>query len=82
MEPTQDKYLELTNLDCLQIFTCYQGLKVAAESDGKMHLTNPRLVRNAATHWLGRVGIKAGPRTPWKTLYWNFASAFGEVIKR
>lgn len=81
-ENENNGYISLTEGDCLQIFTCYLGLKVAAQSDGKMHLTNPRLVRSAALYWLGRVGIKATNRTRWQTLFDAFKAAFAEVIVR
>jgi hypothetical protein len=80
MEPTQYR-IELTQGDRLQLFTCLQGLKVASESNGQMHLTHPRLVRSCAIHWLGRIGIKATSRTRWNTLYLTFKHHFGEVSK-
>lgn len=81
-ENSNNGFLSLTEGDCLQIYTCYLGLRTAAESKGQMHLTNPRIVRSCAIHWLGKVGIKATSRTRWETLLTAFRAAFAEVICR
>jgi hypothetical protein len=79
--PPRQVTLTLTQGDRLQLFMTLQGLKVASESKGQMHLTNPRLVRASAIRWLDKVGVKATSRTRWETLHATFKQIFGEVIR-
>jgi hypothetical protein len=45
-----------------------------------MHLTNPRLVRRCAHHWLTLVGFKVTNRTRWATLLEMFESTIGKAM--
>lgn len=62
----------------LEVFTCRMALRLAAESKGKMHLTNPVLVRRSATRLLTAIGVQGiTNRTRWETLHKAFEASFG-----
>ena len=65
----------------LQVITCRMALKMAAESNGKMHLTNPVLVRRIATQMLTALGVQGVTnRTRWKTLHDAFEATIGKEL--
>ena len=67
----------------MQVITCRMALKVAEESNGKMHLTNPVLVRKTATQMLTAVGVQGiTPRTKWKTLFDVFEQTIGKELDK
>lgn len=74
------KHLILTQADQMQLFTLRMGLRMVAESNGRMHLTRPALVRRCALLWLGKAGFKVSNRTRWATLNEMFESTFGKVM--
>lgn len=79
MENPPSRIIQINGSDRLALFVTLQGLQVATESNGQMHLTNPRLVRASAIRWLDKVGYKATNRTRWATLYEAFKQYFGEA---
>ena len=65
----------------LQVITCRMALKMAAESNGQMHLTNPVLVRRIATQMLTALGVQGVTnRTRWKTLHDAFEATIGKEL--
>jgi len=67
-----------TSFNRLEIITCRMALKMAAESKGKMHLTNPALVRRSATRLLTAAGWDGiNSRTKWELLHKAFEQSFG-----
>jgi len=62
----------------IELITCRMALKMAAKSKGKMHLTNPVLVRRSATRLLTAIGVEGiTSRTRWETLHNTFEATFG-----
>jgi hypothetical protein len=74
------KHITLTQSDRFQLFTLRMGLRTAVQSEGRMHLTNPVLVRRCANHWLTLVGFKVTNRTRWATLLEMFESTIGKAM--
>jgi hypothetical protein len=65
----------------MEVFTCRMALRMAAQSKGKMHLTNPVLVRRTATRLLTAIGVQGiTNRTRWETLHATFEATFGVQI--
>ena len=74
------KHIVLTPSDRMQIFTLRMGLRTVVQSEGRMHLTNPVLVRRCANLWLTKVGFKVTNRTRWATLLEMFESTIGKAM--
>ena len=74
------KHIVLSPSDRMQIFTLRMGLRTVVQSEGRMHLTNPRLVRRCAIHWLTLVGFKVTNRTRWATLLEMFEASIGKAM--
>jgi hypothetical protein len=74
------KHITLTQSDRFQLFTLRMGLRTVVQSEGRMHLTNPRLVRRCAIHWLTLVGFNVTNRTRWATLLEMFESTIGKAM--
>ncbi len=73
--------MKTTTLNMLQVITCRMALKMAAQSNGKMHLTNPVLVRRTATEMLTAIGVKGiTNRTRWQTLFDAFEATNGKEL--
>lgn len=74
------KHIVLDQSDRLQLFTLRQGLRMVVRTEGRMHLTNPVLVRRCAIHWLTQVGFKVTNRTRWATLLEMFEGSLGKML--
>jgi len=69
---------ESQSFNKIEVITCRMALKMAAKSKGKMHLTNPVLVRRSATRLLTAIGVEGiTSRTRWETLHNTFEATFG-----
>lgn len=80
---TQPKHTHMTtqSFNHMEVFTCRMALRLASESKGKMHLTNPVLVRRTATRLLTAIGVQGiTNRTRWETLHQTFEATFGVQI--
>lgn len=64
----------------MQVFTTRLALRSWKESNGQMHLTNPRLVKRSAVSLLSSLGYPATARTRWETLYNWFEESFGKQM--
>ena len=64
----------------MQVFTTRLALRSWKESEGKMHLTNPRIVKRSAVSLLNAIGYPATARTRWQTLYTWFEESFGKQM--
>ena len=74
------KHIVLQPSDRIQLFTLRQGLQMVVRTEGRMHLTNPVLVRRCAIHWLTQVGFKVTNRTRWATLLEMFEGSLGKAM--
>lgn len=72
--------ITLSHADRIQLFTLRQALRLVVKTEGRMHLTNPAIVRRAALVWLAKVGSKANTRTRWATLLSEFEATFGRAM--
>ena len=64
----------------MQVFTTRLALKTWKESEGRMHLTNPAIVKRSAVSLLTALGYPATNRTRWETLYTWFEESFGKQM--
>lgn len=64
----------------MQVFTTRLALRSWKESNGQMHLTNPRLVKRSAVSLLSTLGYPVTARTRWETLYNLFEESFGKQM--
>lgn len=77
-QPNPKNNMSTQSFNSMEVFTCRMALRMAAESKGKMHLTNPRLVRRSATRLLTAIGVQGVTnRTRWETLHQTFEATFG-----
>ena len=77
--PTQKNKMEKT-FNYMQVFTTRLALRSWKESEGKMHLTNPTIVKRSAVSLLASIGYPATARTRWETLYNWFEESFGKQM--
>lgn len=61
----------------MQVFTTRLALRAWKESNGTMHLTNPRIVKRSAVSLLNAIGVPVTNRTRWETLFQQFEATFG-----
>ena len=74
------KHITITSTDRIALVSLRHALRMAHQSNGRMHLTRPSFVRNAAKVWLGKVGVEVTSRTRWATLHSAFESTFGAAL--
>lgn len=64
----------------MQVFVTRQALQAWKQSEGRMHLTNPTIVKRSAVSLLTAIGYPATTRTRWETLYTWFEESFGKQM--
>ena len=64
----------------MQVFTTRLALRSWKQSNGQMHLTNPRLVKRSAVELLAAMGYPVTSRTRWETLHTWFEESFGKQM--
>lgn len=82
-KPTQPKTKKTKmekEFNYMQVFTTRLALRSWKQSNGEMHLTNPRLVKRSAVGLLTAIGYPATNRTRWETLYNWFEESFGKQM--